>query len=76
MVLILRLMEAGHTAAQADAACGVLPAWHGADRAEVASFSAANARLWKSISVQDPEPWKLHMARMAEQWCSYWSGMD
>ncbi|WP_371797375.1 hypothetical protein [Streptomyces sp. NBC_01718] len=46
VVLILRLMEAGHTSAQADSACRVLPAWQGADCEDVASFSAANARLW------------------------------
>ncbi|WP_406502553.1 phosphotransferase family protein [Streptomyces sp. NBC_01602] len=76
VVLILRLMEAGHTAAQADAECRALPAWQGADREDVASFSAANARLWKSITEHDPEPWKQHMARLAGEWCDYWAGLS
>lgn len=75
VVLILRLMEAGHTAAQADAECRALPAWQGADREDVASFSAANARLWKSIAEHDPESWKQHMVRLAGEWCDYWAGL-
>ncbi|MET9477383.1 hypothetical protein ACFYWN_38855 [Streptomyces sp. NPDC002917] len=68
-------MEAGHIAALADAECSVLPAWQGAEREDVASFSAANARLWKSIAEHDPEPWKQHMARLAGEWCDYWAGL-
>ncbi|MFD3456817.1 aminoglycoside phosphotransferase [Streptomyces sp. NPDC058691] len=77
VVLILRLLEAGHTPAEADAVCRALPAWQNADRAEVALFSAASARLWTSIAEQQPAaPWKTHMARMAKHWCRYWAALD
>ncbi|MDX2849296.1 aminoglycoside phosphotransferase [Streptomyces sp. PA03-3a] len=76
VILILRLMEAGHTAAAADEVCRVLPAWRGADHEEVVLFSAAHARLWASIADQHPAAWKTHMARQAGYWRDYWSDLD
>ncbi|WP_181785498.1 aminoglycoside phosphotransferase [Streptomyces phytophilus] len=71
-VLILRLMEAGHTAAAADAFACRFPSWTTAPRTAVAAFSTANARMWDEIARHDPQEWKKTMARLAHDWQTYW----
>jgi Ser/Thr protein kinase RdoA (MazF antagonist) len=72
-VLILRLMEAGHTATTADEwARANLPAWTAAHPAPVTAFSAANAALWDEIAHSDGQVWKKNMARHAHDWLTYW----
>jgi hypothetical protein len=72
-VLILRLMEAGHTAPAADAwAREQFPSWASAPDESVAVFSEANARTWDEIARNDPQAWKKNMARLAQDWVTYW----
>jgi hypothetical protein len=71
-VLILRLMEAGHSAEEADVWARRFPSWTGAPRAAVAAFSQANAQLWDEIARDDPQDWKKHIARLAHDWVTYW----
>ncbi|WP_328766915.1 aminoglycoside phosphotransferase [Streptomyces sp. NBC_00286] len=72
-VLILRLMNAGHSAPAADARARQIPSWQAAPRPAVRAFSEANARLWDEIARSDPQPWKKSMARHAHDWLTYWS---
>jgi hypothetical protein len=72
-VLILQLMEAGHTAARADAwAREHFSSWAGAPPRAVAAFAEANAALWDEIAGNDPQDWKKDMARQANGWVTYW----
>ncbi|UWM52047.1 aminoglycoside phosphotransferase [Streptomyces carpaticus] len=71
-VIILRLMEAGHSASAADTWARRFPSWSTAPRAAVAAFSRANARLWDEIARSDPQPWKKDMSRHAHDWVTYW----
>ncbi|MEV0440962.1 aminoglycoside phosphotransferase [Streptomyces spectabilis] len=72
-VLVLRLMEAGHTAQAADAwAREQFTSWAAAPHASVAAFSDANARTWDEIARNDPQDWKKHMGRLAHDWVTYW----
>lgn len=71
-VLILRLMEAGHSAEEADAWALRFPSWVSAPPWDVEKFSAANARTWAEIADSDPRPWKANMAELARNWVSYW----
>ncbi|MFC8199960.1 aminoglycoside phosphotransferase [Streptomyces sp. NPDC057298] len=71
-VLILRLMDASHTAPDADACARQIPSWRAAPHDAVAAFSEANARLWDEIANQDPQAWKKGMARHAHDWVTYW----
>lgn len=72
-VLILRLMESGHTAEAADAwARGQFPSWAAAPHASISAFSEANARTWDEIARHDPQDWKKHMGRLAHDWMTYW----
>ncbi|MFE9645334.1 aminoglycoside phosphotransferase [Streptomyces sp. NPDC006365] len=71
-VFILRLMDAGHTAPDADACARQIPSWRTARRDAVTAFSEANARLWDEIANEDPQTWKKGMARHAHDWVTYW----
>ncbi|WBB63920.1 phosphotransferase [Streptomyces sp. WMMC500] len=72
-VLILRLMEAGHTAADADAfAHRWFPSWATAPTTAVTAFSTACARMWDEIARHDPQEWKKNMARLAHDWLTHW----
>ncbi|MDX6354092.1 MAG: hypothetical protein QOF98_995 [Streptomyces sp.] len=71
-VLVLRLMEAGHSAPQADTwAREHFASWAGAPPTAVAAFSEANAGLWDEIARNDGQDWKKGMARQANDWVSY-----
>ncbi|MEU7967326.1 aminoglycoside phosphotransferase [Streptomyces sp. NPDC049097] len=73
-VLILRLMEAGHTAPAADDwACEHIPSWRPAPHPDVLAFSRANAAAWDEIARNDPQGWKKEMSRHAHDWVTFWS---
>ncbi|MFE1854121.1 aminoglycoside phosphotransferase [Streptomyces sp. NPDC059489] len=73
-VLILRLMEAGHTARAADEwACEHIPSWQPAPHLDVLAFSRANAAAWDEIARNDPQGWKKEMSRHAHDWVTFWS---
>ncbi|MGW2485165.1 aminoglycoside phosphotransferase [Streptomyces sp. NPDC001571] len=72
-VLILRLMEAGHTAPAANAwTRSHVPSWTAAPHDAVDAFSEANARTWDDIARSDPQEWKKNMGRLAHDWLTYW----
>lgn len=73
-VLILRLMDAGHTAADADMWAKRFPAWAEAPRTHVQLFNQLNARRWSALATEDPQPWKQRMAELARAWASHWEG--
>lgn len=72
-VLILRLMEAGHSAGDADIwSRASFASWASAPHAAVTVFSDANAAAWDEIARNDPQDWKKNMARHAHDWVTYW----
>ncbi|MDT0377199.1 aminoglycoside phosphotransferase [Streptomyces sp. DSM 42041] len=71
-VWVLRLMEAGHSADDADRWAGRVSSWRSAWHEAVAVFSAANAAAWEEIARDDPQTWKQDMARHAKAWVRYW----
>jgi hypothetical protein len=72
-VPILRLMEAGHSAAGADAgARASFASWTSAPPAGVAVFADASAAAWDEIARNDPQDWKKNMARHAHDWVTHW----
>ncbi|MEZ7004897.1 aminoglycoside phosphotransferase [Streptomyces sp. AD55] len=60
-VLILRLLEAGHTLAEADAFARRFPSWSTAPAEATEAFAAANAAVWEEITCADTAPWKVAM---------------
>lgn len=66
--LAVRLIAAGHTAAQARTVVSRVPSFACADPAALLVFADATARMWREIATADPTEWKLHMSRSADQW--------
>lgn len=66
--LALRLIAAGHTAAQAEQWAGRARGWAHAPRRAVDAFIRANVEMWTEIAAHDPQPWKQRMAEAARQW--------
>ncbi|WP_333774494.1 hypothetical protein [Streptomyces sp. IBSBF 3136] len=64
-VLILRLLEAGHSLTSADSVARQFPSWRSAPGPAVQAFTAANAAAWVEIARTDAAPWKAAMARHA-----------
>jgi len=69
--LIVRLIFAGHTAAQAEQHVASLPAWRSAPARGLDVFASALARMWVQIAEADPSPWKTGMARSANAWRAF-----
>ncbi|MFD4261387.1 hypothetical protein ACFWR9_28105 [Streptomyces sp. NPDC058534] len=61
-ILILRLLEAGHTLVEADAFACRFPSWRTAPAEAKEAFASANAAAWKEIAHADSAPWKAAMA--------------
>ncbi|MET8761289.1 hypothetical protein [Lentzea sp. NPDC004782] len=66
--LALRLIAAGHTAAQAEQLVSRTRAWASAPRTALGVFARANVDMWTDIATSDPQPWKQRMADAARQW--------
>ncbi|WP_159044640.1 hypothetical protein [Streptomyces sp. XY152] len=61
-ILILRILEAGHTLVDADALACRFPSWRTAPAEAKKAFAAANAAAWQEIARADAAPWKASMA--------------
>lgn len=70
-VLILRLLEAGHTLESANGFARRFPSWRSAPALAVQAFAAANAATWTEITNADSAPWKVAMARHAHDFDAY-----
>ncbi|MER8009679.1 aminoglycoside phosphotransferase [Streptomyces sp. NPDC094149] len=70
-VLILRLLEAGHSLSSADGIARQLPSWRNAPAPAVQAFAAANAATWAEIARVDSAPWKEAMARHSIDFQTY-----
>jgi Ser/Thr protein kinase RdoA (MazF antagonist) len=68
---LLRLMLAGHTAAQAQAQAAQCDSWVNAPDHAISAFALACARLYAEIAQQDPQPWKQHLAAAAQKWAQH-----
>ncbi|MER5402217.1 aminoglycoside phosphotransferase [Streptomyces sp. NPDC002599] len=70
-ILILRLLEAGHTLTSADGFARRFPSWRSAPVHAVQAFAAANAAAWAEIANVDDAPWKTAMACHADTFNVY-----
>ncbi|MGW0462070.1 hypothetical protein [Streptomyces tendae] len=61
-ILILRLLEAGHTLVEADAFACRFSSWRTAPAEAKEVFAAANAAAWQEIARAEAAPWKASMA--------------
>ncbi|MEY9859743.1 hypothetical protein ABH935_005376 [Catenulispora sp. GAS73] len=72
--LVVRLIDAGHSAKNAELWAQKCDGWAGADDRAVDVFAAASARMWDDIAKAELLPWKVSMARSAQAWAAYRRG--
>lgn len=66
--LIVRLVFAGHTPADAERLVAELPAWRNATRRAIDVYATAVSRMWAEIAEADPTPWKRQTMAAANAW--------
>jgi hypothetical protein len=66
--LVVQLIAAGHTPAQAEDWAARCTAWREADPAAVDAFAAATVRMYQRFEQLDPEPWRKAMTAAAAGW--------
>ncbi|SBW24664.1 aminoglycoside phosphotransferase [Candidatus Protofrankia californiensis] len=70
-VLLVRLVDAAHTPAEAAAWAQQFPAWQHASDEAIDAFAVANRRMWQEIAQADSLPWKNRLAAAARKWSEY-----
>lgn len=71
-VWVIRLIDAGHTPAQAEGCATQLIAWDTAPQSTLDAFAHANAAMWREIADHAPgTTWKAGMANSAARWADY-----
>lgn len=67
--LVVRLVHAGHTPAEAEALVAPLPAWIVASSHAIDAFAAALSSMWAEVAAADPGSlWKQQMVAAARAW--------
>jgi hypothetical protein len=67
----VRLMAAGHSAADAESWAARTGVWTSAPAEGITVFAEANRRLWEEIARNDPQSWKRRMAAAASAWARH-----
>lgn len=70
-ILLIRLIEAGHTPAQAEAWAARTPAWAGANPDVVTGFAVSIFGLWEYLQLMRPLPNRPAAAAAARDWTRY-----
>jgi hypothetical protein len=71
-VWVIRLIDAGHTPAQAEDWAAALPAWRTAPAVTLNAFAHANAALWQELAATvNASRWKGHMSASARRWSQH-----
>jgi hypothetical protein len=74
--LAMRLVDAGHTPASADAWAAQFPSWRAAPADAIAIHARAHARQRRYIAEAAPRDWTIRLAACAERWMYYWLRRD
>lgn len=74
--LIVRLIFAGHTPAEAEPVVAHLPAWSTAPKRAVDVYATAVERMWTEIYQADPTTWKRQTMTAARAWRNHRQNPD
>jgi hypothetical protein len=69
--LVVQLVAAGHTPAEAEAWAARCPAWCSADSVAVDAFAAATVRMYQRFEARDPAPWRKAMTDAVILWAEH-----
>ncbi|BFU44968.1 phosphotransferase [Krasilnikovia sp. MM14-A1004] len=73
-LMVIRLIRAGHTASQAEAWAGAIPAWAAARPEALDAFAAAIAALTRVRHQQSPARHRAELAAAAAHWSAHRTG--
>jgi Ser/Thr protein kinase RdoA (MazF antagonist) len=69
--LVVQLIAAGHTPAQAENWAARCTAWRETDPAAVDAFAAATVRMYQRFEQLDPQPWRRAMTTAVTDWAAH-----
>jgi hypothetical protein len=69
--LVIQLISAGHTPAEAEAWASGCAAWRAADPAALDTFAVAVVRMYQRFEQRDPQPWRKAMTIAATDWAAH-----
>lgn len=69
--LVVQLVAAGHTPAEAEEWASRCPAWSGADPVAIDAFAAVTVRMYQHFDARDPAPWRTVMTNAVTSWANY-----
>lgn len=73
--LVVQLVAAGHTAAEAEGWAERCTAWRTADPEAINAFANATIRMYRHFEDRDPAPWRKEMTEAVTVWGNY-RGID
>lgn len=69
--LVVQLVAAGHSAAEAESWAERCTEWRTADPAAINAFVIATIRMYRHFENRDPSPWRTEMTRAVRAWAAY-----
>lgn len=69
--LVVQLVAAGHTAAEAEGWAQRCAAWRSADPQAINAFAIATVRMYQHFEKLDPVPWRKAMTEAAITWAAH-----
>jgi len=69
--LVVQLVAAGHTAAEAEGWAERCTAWRTADPAAINAFAAATVSMYRRFEERDPAPWRSAMTKAVSAWAAH-----
>jgi hypothetical protein len=73
-LLVVQLVSAGYTAAEAEKHASGCTAWREADPDAITAFARAMVGMYEVIEQRDPASWRKAMTRAAEEWTRHRTG--
>jgi hypothetical protein len=67
-LLVMRLVDAGHTQAEAERWAAGVPAWSAAGEAAISEFVSTIAAMWQRRAQTRPAPHRQRLSRIATAW--------
>jgi hypothetical protein len=68
---VVWLVAEGHTPTEAESVVADVPAWAAAPTAGLDAIAGAQARMWRDIANDDPDPWTTRIADAAATWADH-----
>jgi hypothetical protein len=69
--MVVQLVAAGHTAAEAESWAQRCTAWRLADPEAINTFAIATVSMYRHFENREPAPWRKAMTEAVRAWAAY-----